>query len=172
MGTALSAFEILTLAVSIERDSVDFYRKASRRYDDEKLRKTFLLLANWEQRHKELFATMKKELTRSPDQCETFDVFSFVSSNPQVLASMAAAATRSASQKEPSGKESKQDILDLALDRERIIIRFYTDLVGIVRDSAGKNTVDDVIKEEKRHVVILKRSLALLNDTDSSGHSE
>ena len=71
MGTALSAFEILTLAVSIERDSVDFYRKASRRYDDEKLRKTFLLLANWEQRHKELFATMKKELTRSPDQCET-----------------------------------------------------------------------------------------------------
>ena len=67
---------------------------------------------------------------------------------------------------------AKQDILDLALDRERIIIRFYTDLVGIVRDSAGKNTVDDVIKEEKRHVVILKRSLALLNDTDSSGHSE
>lgn len=172
MGTALSAFEILTLAVTIERDSIDFYRKASRQYEDEQLNKTFLLLADWEHKHEELFTKMKKELTRSLEQRNTFDVFSFTSSNPQALASLAASAARSASLKDPSDKKSKKEILEMALERERIIIRFFTDLVGMVRDSTSKGTIDDVIKEEKRHVAILKRSLVLLNDphsNDSSG---
>ncbi|OHB73325.1 MAG: hypothetical protein A2Z25_00250 [Planctomycetes bacterium RBG_16_55_9] len=168
MGTALNAFEILAMAVTIERDSVDFYRKAARLFDSEELHETFLSLASWERKHEELFVAMKKELTCSLEQRGTLDVSNYVSSNPQALASLAASAARSASQPEPTGKESKQGILELALNRELVIIRFYRDLVGAVRDSAGKRTIDDVIKEEKRHVAILKRSLELLGDRDSS----
>jgi len=79
MKTKLGAFEILTMAETIERDSIDFYRKAARRFDDEELRKKFFLLADWERKHQEIFSAMKKELTQILDERTTFDASSFVS---------------------------------------------------------------------------------------------
>lgn len=82
MNTKLSAFEILTMAEAIERDSIDFYRKAARRFDDEGRRKMFFLLADWERKHQEVFSAMKRELANVLGESMTFDVSGFVSSNP------------------------------------------------------------------------------------------
>jgi len=171
MKTKLGAFEILTMAETIERDSIDFYRKAARRFDDEELRKKFFLLADWERKHQEIFSAMKKELTQILDERTTFDASSFVLSNPQALRSLASSAAGSESSRELTGKESREEILELAISRERNTIGFYYDLTGAMGESIGKSKINDIIKEEQRHIGILRRALEPLSDAQSSARS-
>lgn len=168
MTTKLNAIEILTVAETIERDGIDFYRQAARRFKDEELRKMLLLLADWERRHEEVFSAIRGELMKGHEEGMTFDVSSYMSSNPLALKSLAWSATQSKSKQEFSGDESKEEILELAMSRERNTIRFYYDLVGIVGGSMEKTKVNDVIEEEKRHVHILNRALKQLRDPQSS----
>ena len=171
MTTRLNAFEILTVAETIERDSIDFYRKAARLFKDEALRTTLLLLADWERKHESVFAAMKKELSHNREKDMTFDVSSFLLTSPLTLKCMAWSAIQSKSKREFTGAESKEEILELAMSRERNVISFYYNHVEIVGDSLGKDNINEVIGEEKRHVCILRRALEQLRDPQSACRS-
>ncbi|KPK37953.1 MAG: hypothetical protein AMJ65_13530 [Phycisphaerae bacterium SG8_4] len=168
MDTQLSAFEILTMAEAIERDSIDFYRKAAMRFDDGGRRKMFLLLANWELKHQEALSAMKKELAHMLNERESFDVSSVLSSNPQRLVGLASLAPGSVAKTELTGEESKEDILALAIARERNIVAFYYNLKGVMVDFFGEIKIDDIIREEKSHIGILRREMEKFNDRHSS----
>jgi rubrerythrin len=168
MTKSLNAFEILTVAVTIERDTIDFYRKAAKLFNDKELRKVLILLADWEQKHESVFTAMKQELSHIREEAMTFDVNGFVSTSPLVLKSLAWSATQSQSKREFTGDESKEEILELAMNRERSTIRFYFELVGVVGDSSSKNKIHAIIEEEKRHVGILRGALEQLSDTQSA----
>lgn len=171
MPKKLNAFEIVTVAQTIERDSIDFYRKAARLFNDEELRKMLLLLADWERKHEDVFTAMKRELSQIREEDTTFDVISLVSTSPLVLNCLAWSAAQSKSKQEFTGAESKEEILELAMSRERNAIRFYYNHVGIVGDSLGKDNINEVIEEEKRHVSILRRALEQLRDPQSACRS-
>ena len=171
MPKKLNTIEILMVAETIERDSIDFYRKAARLFKDEAPRTTLLLLADWERKHEGIFAAMKKELMQDFGESMAFDVSSFVSSSPLILKCMAWSATQSKSKQEFNGTESKEEILELAMSRERNAIGFYYNHVGMVRDLSGKDKINEIIEEEKRHVGILKRTLEQLRDPQSACRS-
>jgi rubrerythrin len=164
----LGVFEILNVAETIERDGIDFYRKAARLFDDEQLRKMLLLLAEWERKHEGVFSAMKKELMQIHEKSMTFDVSSYLSSSPLALKSLAWSATQSKSKREFTGREDKEEILELAMSRERSTIRFYFDVMGVLGDSVGKTKINEIIEEEKRHVSILRRALDQLRDPQSA----
>jgi rubrerythrin len=164
MEMKLGALEMMTVAETIERDSVDFYRKAARRFNDDQLRKMLLLLAEWERKHEGVFLAMKKEFMQTQEEHMTFDISSFVLSNPLALKSLAWSATQSKSKQEFTGDESKEEILELAMSRERNAVSFYYDLVGRMQDPVGKSKIHDLIEEEKRHIGILRKSLEQLRD--------
>ena len=164
MSSKLGAFEILTVAEHIERDSVDFYRQAARQFNDEELRKMLLLLAEWERKHEGVFLAMKKELSQIREEHMTFDLSGFMVSNPLALKGMAWSAAQTKSKREFTGDESKEEILELAISRERNAVRFYYDLIEHVADAIGQKKIHDVIEEEKRHIGILRRSLEQLRD--------
>lgn len=168
MTKKFSALEIMTIAETIERDSIDFYRQAARLFKDEELRKMLLLLADWERKHESVFSAMKRELMQAHEEAMTFDVSSFMSSHPLVLKGLAWSATQSKSKQEFTGAESKEDIFELAISRERNTIRFYYDNAGIVADSVGEDKIHVIIEEEKRHVGILRRALDQLRDPQSA----
>ncbi len=168
MHTKLSAFEILTMAETIEYDSIDFYREAARRFDDEGRRKMFLLLADWERKHQEVFSAMKRELTHMLNERTSFDFSSVLSPNPQRLVGLASLAPGSASRTELTGEESKEEILELAITRERNIVGFYHDLIGVMGDFIGKSKINDIIKEEQSHIGVLRRAMEKFNDPHSS----
>ena len=119
MPKELNAFEIVTVAETIERDSIDFYRKAARLFKDEELRKMLLLLADWERKHEGVFTAMKRELSAIREKDMAFDVLSWASASPLALKCLAWSAGQSKSKKEFAGDESKEDILELAISRER-----------------------------------------------------
>lgn len=164
----IGVFEILSVAETIERDGIDFYRKAARLFDDEDLRKMLLLLADWEQKHEDVFAAMQKELMQVHEESLTFNVSSYISSSPLALKSLAWSATQSKSKREFTGLEDKKEILELAMNRERNTIRFYLDLMDKIEDSISKTKINDIIEEEKRHVGILRRTLDQLRDPQSA----
>ena len=168
MTKSLNAFEILTVAITIERDTNDFYRKAARLFNNEELRKMLLLLANWEQKHESVYTAMKQDLSHIREEDMEFDVDDFVSTSPLVLKTLAWSATQSQSKREFTGDESKEEILGLAISRERSTIRFYYNLTGVVGDESSKIRINAIIEEEKRHVGILRGALEQLSDTQSA----
>ena len=171
MTKGLNAFEILTVAITIERDTIDFYQEAAKLFNDKELRKVLLLLADWEQKHEGVYTAMKRELSHIREEDMTFDVNDFVSTSPLVLKSLAWSATQSQSKREFTGDESNEEILELAMNRERSTIRFYCDLIGVVGDESSKNKIHAIIEEEKRHVRILWGALEQLRDPQSACRS-
>jgi rubrerythrin len=91
-----------------------------------------------------------------------------VSSSPLVLKSLAWSATQSKSKQDFSGQESKEEIVELAMNRERSTIRFYFAVMEMLADSVSKTKINEIIEEEKRHVSILRRSLDQLRDPQSA----
>lgn len=168
MTAKLGAFEILTVAETIERDGVDFYRQAARLFHDEELRKVLLLLADWEHKHKGVFSTIRKELSESLEEDRAFNVSSYISTSPLALKSLAWSATQSKSKHQFTGSESKEDILELAMNRERSTVRFYCNVMEAVGDPVSKDKVDEIIKEEKRHIRILMQTLEQIRNPRSN----
>jgi len=84
------------------------------------------------------------------------------------LVGLASSAPGSTSRTELNGEESKEDILELAIARERNIVGFYYDLMGAMGDFIGKSKINDIIKEEQGHIGILRRAMEKLNDPHSS----
>ena len=54
-----------------------------------------------------------------------------------------------------TGKESLEDILEIALNLEKQSILFYVGLKDLVPQQHGKDKVDAIIDEEKQHVAQL-----------------
>ena len=159
MNSKLTAFEIMTMAETIEYDSIDFYRKAARRFADEGRRNIFFLLADWERKHREVFSAMKKELAQALHESPVFDISTVISPNPQRLVGLAALAPGSLSNTELTGQESKKDMLELAITRERNIVSFYYNLIGVMDDFVGNSRIHDIIREERSHISVLRRAI-------------
>ncbi len=159
MDITLGAFEILTMAEQIERDSVDFYRRAASRVANDELRSLFSQLADWERKHEEIFGVMKRDVTEKSDNSMIFDEASYVTSNPQRLHSLAKSAVKNSPEQELSQVRNKLEVLDLALKREADAIRFFRALHKYALDAATKAKIKAIIEEEKKHVSILTQAL-------------
>jgi rubrerythrin len=61
---------------------------------------------------------------------------------------------------ELTGKESIVDVLEKAIIKEKDSIVYYTGLKDFVLAQADKDKIDDIIREELRHIRILSQSLA------------
>lgn len=161
MTLSFTAEEIFEIAIQIERDGKTFYQRAAELFDGG-IKRTLLGLAQMEATH-ETFFTQLKELLFKP-------VAELTDFNPDGEAERYLAAlagnnifnlNQSAEESWPSDS-SIDDILDLAIQREKESVVYYVGLKEIVRDELGKSRIEDIIKEETKHVTLLtKMRLAL-----------
>ena len=110
MGTKYKAYDILTIAEQVERNGAAFYRRAAEMFGDAELRVMLFRLADWEVKHEETFANMKRELADDLSDVRFFDPDNYMSANPQVMASLAAFAIRRDPASEISGSEDREEI--------------------------------------------------------------
>ena len=75
------------------------------------------------------------------------------------MAGLAVFATKAGSLKGPLGKENIKDIFKDAINRAKEAIVFYNGLKGFARDPATEDTIDQIIKEEHRHIRLLTEQL-------------
>ncbi len=62
-----------------------------------------------------------------------------------------------------TGDETLEDILRMALDREKDAVIFYLGIKDMVSENLGRDKIDAIIKEEMSHVTIISKELAALN---------
>ena len=162
MAIVFNADEVFEMAVRIENNGAAFYRKAAGLQSDIKNQKFLEGLANMEDRHEKIFTDMRTTLTEKDKGPKVFDPYDEVS---QYLAAMADTMGGEGS---PSvadtltGNESLEEILNIAVGLEKDSILFYLGIKDLIPAQSGKDRIDEIIKEERRHVIQLSNLLEKL----------
>lgn len=157
MTRELTGYEVLEIAEKMERNAAGFYRKAVGLYDDPRISKLFSELAQWEKRHVEIFAQMKQHLSSQSYQLGQYG--SERGSETGSRTPAAVFADHADPSKELTGRETKADVLRLAIRKERDTIAYYTSLREFVLGAEDVAAIREIIQEEDRHVRILTQSL-------------
>lgn len=156
MSLAFNAAEIFTMAEQIERNGAQFYRTAAAQVDDQTAKDLLLQFAAMEDDHLRTFSAMKADLARAETKAPTFD--------PEgeaglYLASLADTKVFFEKDVDTSGLEG---VFKTAITAEKDSILFYLGMRDLVPASLGSAKVEDIIREEMRHVRILGEKLAAL----------
>jgi len=158
MDATFDAFEVFEIAEQIERNGARFYRKAAQLFDAPAIRNMFLELVNWETKHQEVFRDMKKQLSDKNSELPTAGAQDAMFT-PKAMAGLAVFGIKPDPADELTGRESIVDVLKKAVKKEKDSIVYYTGLREFVSPQQGKDKIDDIIKEELRHIRILSQSL-------------
>jgi rubrerythrin len=157
MTVKFNAFEVFEIAEQIERNGTNFYIRAAELFDDPDVRRMFLALAEWEKEHERTFARMKQQVSKQGRRENTSEAYDLLP-DPRVMAGLAVFGIRTNPAEELYGKQNKKDIVRRAVEKEKDSIVFYHGLKEFVSAEADKDRIDDIIKEEMRHIVILDQS--------------
>jgi len=157
MAITFNADEVLAMAEGIEANGAAFYRKAAQMH---KSHSEFLLkLARMEDQHKQYFADMRKALPLEMMEDTAFDPYLEAELYLKEAADSHKGEGSSVVTAALTGKERMDTILLTAIQLEEKSIAFYVGLKDMVPKKLGKDKVDDIINEEKRHVVTLAGEL-------------
>jgi rubrerythrin len=162
MSFQYNADEILQMAEQIERNGARFYRKAAEGVEDEKVAKLLLDFAAWEDGHERVFASMRKHLTALERQPTVFDPEGETSLYLRAMADGHVFDVKSDPAALLTGEETMEEILRLALGREKDSIIFYLGLKEMLPQAAGKERIDEIIKEEMNHIGFLNKEIVAL----------
>ena len=159
MSIAFSRSELLEMAERIESDGHNFYRKAAELFDNHYIHDLLINLAQWEKKHKELFASLREQLSGQDGEDSNIDSDDDLSLYLQAMEGLDVFKTTKDTIDELTGNERIKDVLELAQGKEKDAIVYFLALKAFVPTEAGKRKIDDIIKEEIRHIAILNQSL-------------
>jgi rubrerythrin len=155
----LNSYEVLAIAVQVERAGAEFYRKAAELFPDSNGGGLFAMLLQWEQAHIATFTRMRDEIAQKSWQRGTYDPIRVSIPEAQMMAGLAVFGIRCDPSVEFTGKETREEVLQKAIKKEKDAVVFYTGLKASVFDPDDRATVDDVIKEEMHHIRVLNQAL-------------
>jgi rubrerythrin len=155
--------EIFEIAVRIERNGAKFYRQQANDISDPSIHQLMLNFASMEDAHEKVFLSMKKGLSDQDRGKTIFDPDGETAQYLQAFADLFVFDDESGQDFVlPEGLSEKAKtikILRAAINLEWESIAFYTGMKESVQESLGKEKIDDIIKEEMRHVRVLTNNL-------------
>jgi rubrerythrin len=150
MKETFNAVEVFKIAEQIERDGAAFYRKAAEMFTRPDICELFGELVEWELEHERTFADMKADFQR--------DNLSATVVDPEKCKAMAALSEFTIKSATPRGlaeSMSLDDVLRIALQKERNSVTFYTGLKGFIAEPTAAAKIDDIIGQELQHIEML-----------------
>ncbi len=163
MALKYNADEIFEMAEQIERNGARYYRKAAAGSSDLRIKQLLVGLAAMEDRHEKVFAETRRHLAglaRPP----VFDPAGDAAAYLRAMADGCVFDTDLDPSERLSGNESPEEIYRTAIELEKDSIVFYMGVMDMVEDEQGKARIDEIIKEEMRHVTTLSDELRQLRD--------
>ena len=152
-----STREVIEQAVQTERLGCEFYTAMAKRFkENDKLKNLFEMLAVNEQQHEKRFSELKNKIKIKNEEVEGWEDVS------QYLRAIVESEFFLGKNKSlPSLEHVKTivDALNFALGFEKETLLYYHSLKDIIDE---KDVMNDIIKEEKQHIIWLhelKRSL-------------
>ncbi len=157
MTIQFNAESIFEIGVQIEKNGKAFYLETAKKTSDETIKSLFTELADWENKHIELFEQLKSELPDTMREDSLFDP------NNEFYTYLEAAANSHvfvASIDIPqfvAQCSSPVEALDLALTFEKDSVVYYTTMKKMVADHLGRDKIEMLIDEELKHIAILNK---------------
>jgi rubrerythrin len=144
MGKEYNIQEALKMAIQAEKDSMDFYRRASAVTKNERAKKVFDLLANEEVGHLKSFFDHYKG-------GEFGDLKTYMESPPDTKN-----PTYKALEKAITENTHEQAALEIALKEEKACIEHYSVLVKDIVDPLVRSVFQKVVKETENHYTLIE----------------
>jgi rubrerythrin len=158
-----NADEIFEMAEQIERNGARFYREIAERSPKGDLRILFLKFAEMEEVHEKVFIAMRAELSDKDRKSTVFDPEGESAQYLRALADLRVfdgnAEEAFAFSEDLAEEERMKRALTAAIGLEKESIVFYQGMKEYVPERLGKNRIDDIIKEEMKHIRILTEKL-------------
>lgn len=160
MSVAFNADEIFAMAEQIERNGAKFYRKAAEGPAGVTSKELLLSLAEWEDQHERLFASMRAELGATEAASTAFDPNDEAALYLQAVADGHVFDVKTDPSEKLTGKETTAEVLKTAIGLEKDSIVFYLGIRESVGKTMGREKIESIIQEEMRHVTVLSEDLA------------
>ncbi|MDH3344163.1 MAG: ferritin family protein [Desulfobacteraceae bacterium] len=162
MAIVFNADEIFEMAIRIENNGAAFYRKAAGLQSDTKNQKFLEGLANMEDQHQKIFTEMRTTLTQKDKDPKVFDPYDEVSQYLTAMADTMGGEGSPSVADSLTGDETLEEILRIAVGLEKDSILFYLGIKDLIPSQSGQDRIDEVIREERRHVAQLSNLLEKL----------
>lgn len=157
MGISFDASEILEMAIEIERNGQKFYKKAAQIVKDSKTKQFMFDVADMEVQHEKTFRQMKETLSRK--EIKVFDPDNEASLYLQAMADGNVFDLKADLSSKLTAGQSIDEIFKLAIQAEKDSIIYYIGLEDYVEDETDKKKVDEIIEEERGHILALYQHL-------------
>jgi len=155
-----NADEVFEMAEQIERNGAKFYRAAAKKIPE--VRQVFSDLAAMEDEHEKTFAAMRAELSGTELDPPVFDPDGQAQMYLRVMADEHVFNIKADPVEQLAGQDTPEDVLKMAIGLEKDSIAFYVGLKETVSRRAGKDKIEDIIKEEMGHIATLSQKLEAL----------
>ncbi len=154
-----NAYEAFEMAAQIERNGLDFYTRAAGKVSDKSAKSLLQGLAEMERQHEKYFAALKEDYRLLPES----ELPDLDSQYVQYIDSLVKGKVfnESAATKFREGC-SVEEIIEMALSFERSTVVYFATIKESVPRKLGKDRIDEIIKEEVRHIAILNGHLEFL----------
>ena len=159
MAIQFNADEIFAIAEHIERNGAAFYRRAAEGTGSAPIRQALLDLAAAEAEHEATFTALRKELSGREVEQPVLDPDAEAALYLQAFADGKVFDVKADPAAQLTGQERPAEILQTAIGLEKDSIVFYVGMRDMVPARLGKDRVDDILREEMRHVTSLAEQL-------------
>jgi len=163
MGYNFNVNEIFEIACQIERNGAKFYRQMAKETSDSSLNQLMHHLAEMEEVHEKVFASMRNGLLDQDKGKTVFDPNGETSQYLKAFADLFVFGEEAGEEfvfsELLSEKAKTRKILRAAINLEWEAIAFYSGMKDLVPENLGKGKIDGIVKEEMKHVRLLTNSL-------------
>jgi rubrerythrin len=156
MSFAFNADDIFAMAEEIEKNGAQFYRKSAQQVKESAAKDFLLEFASMEDEHLKTFSGMRSALSGAEKKAMTFNP-----ANEAGLYLNSLANTKVFFEKKVDAS-TLDGIFKAALTAEKESIVFYLGMEEMVLSGDGKNKIQEIIREEMRHIRILGDKLYAL----------
>ena len=155
MAFVFNADEIFEMAQQIERNGAAFYRLAAKQFPAQQ--RLLTIIAEQEDGHCATFSALRRQLASKDQEATAFDPGQEAEAYLRAMADHRVVDISRRPKDILKGTESFADILGIAIGMEKDAIVFYVGMQDMVPPALGRDKLDLIIKEEKKHIVFLNR---------------
>ena len=148
MPKVFSINELVTFAIEIENEGIQFYKALSEKATDTVLKETYDFLVKEEVKHKAIFEALVESIDVSGDSLDSSGEYH------QYLRALVEEVVFEKDDKEISRLIDDAEVLQYAISQEQKSILFYLEMKQYVPER-DRHTLDKIIEEERWHVVKL-----------------
>ncbi len=151
----LNEDEILKVAINVEKEGIEFYRKSASFSKVEKAKVLFKYLADQEEKHLEYFTKLDKKI----------EYIKFIPGEiddeiSMYLKSLVDTGIFSNKFTENDWKKfTDKKALEFGINIEKNSILFYSDVLKITENESAIKSLKKIIDEEKKHLIVLTTHL-------------